>query len=404
MPLPDDPALGQGATPNSVPVVPLVSQNDGGAKVFVGRVSVDQPVKKNVVVADVVEAVRLDPSHSRIKQPSGLCRSIPGIKMIGAGSSSGSKNVPNEDLAKLGYDSDWIVQRTGIKSRFHLEEGESSSDMAIRAADQCVKNAGIDPAEIDLIIVATVSPDYKTPSTACLVQAHLGCQASAMDINAACSGFVYALVTAGQFVRSGCSRNALVIGVEALTTFVNPEDRKTFPLFGDGAGAVLITADSEPDEEKASGVLSYRLGSDGNLGEALIIRGGGAKKPFSQEVLDKREHFLSMEGRTVFKWAVRLIPVVVGELLEEAGMTLDEIDLFVPHQANIRIIDAAVEVLGIDRDKVMVNLDRYGNTSAASIPISIAEALEQGRIKRGSNVMMVGFGAGLTWGASLFRW
>jgi len=196
----------------------------------------------------------------------------------------------------------------------------------------------------------------------------------------------------------------VVIGVEAPTTFVNPEDRKTFPLFGDGAGAVLITADSEPDDSKASGILSYRLGSDGSFGDALVIPGGGSKKPFSQEVLDRGEHFLSMEGRVVFKWAVRLIPVVVDQLLEDAGMTIDQIDLFIPHQANIRIIDAAVEVLGIDRDKVFVNLDRYGNPSAASIPISIAEALEQGRIKPGDNVMMVGFGAGLTWGASLFRW
>ena len=182
------------------------------------------------------------------------------------------------------------------------------------------------------------------------------------------------------------------------------DSRKTFPLFGDGAGAVLITADSEPDESKASGVLSFRLGADGSLGDSLIVPAGGSKKPFTQEVLDRGEHFLTMEGRVVFKWAVRLIPVVVDQLLEDSGMTLDEIDLFIPHQANIRIIDAAVEELGIDRDKVFVNLDRYGNTSAASIPISIAEALQQGRIKPGDNVMMVGFGAGLTWGASLFRW
>ena len=400
MPLSNEPAA---TTPPSTQVpVPLSSKVDAGAKVFVGRISVDEPAPSSAVVADVVEKVGLEPGS--FKQRPGLCRSIPGIKMLGAGSSSGSKLVPNEDLDKLGYDSDWIVQRTGIKSRFHVVEGESSSDMAIRAADQCIRNAGIDASEIDLIILATVSPDYKTPSTACLVQAHLGCQASAMDINAACSGFVYALVTAGQFVRSGCSRNALVIGVEAITTFLNPEDRKTFPLFGDGAGAVLITADTESDESKASGVLSYRLGSDGSFGDALIIPGGGAKKPFSQEVLDRGEHFLAMEGRVVFKWAVRMIPIIVNELLQDAGMSLDEIDLFIPHQANVRIIDAAVEVLGIDHEKVFVNLDRYGNTSAASIPISIAEALEQGRIKQGDNVMMVGFGAGLTWGASLFRW
>lgn len=400
MPLSNEPAPTQGA---STPVpVPLSSRTEVGAKVFVEGGSVDHLAHSGALATSVARAA--EPRPKSFKPRRGLCRSIPGIKTLGAGSSSGSMLVPNEDLGKLGYDSDWIVQRTGIKSRYHVADGESSSDMAIRAADQCIKNAGIDASEIDLIIVATVSPDYKTPSTACQVQAHLGCQASAMDINAACSGFVYALVTAGQFVRSGCSRNTLVIGVEAITTFINPEDRKTFPLFGDGAGSVLITADTEPDESKASGILSYRLGSDGSFGDALIIPGGGAKKPFSQEVLDRGEHFLAMEGRAVFKWAVRLIPIVVNELLQDAGMSIDEIDLFIPHQANIRIIDAAVEGLGIERSKVFVNLDRYGNTSAASIPISIAEALEQGRIKQGSNVMMVGFGAGLTWGASLFRW
>ena len=422
MPLSNDPALTHGAAPASpsVPAVPLTtdrgSDTESGTspathspashsptKVFVGRILAEQADQKGPAVAGAAETVGLKPSPD--KDTRDLCRSVPGIKMLGAGASSGSKIVANEDLAKQGYDSEWIVQRTGIKSRFHVDDGESSSDMAIRAAEACIKKAGIDPAEIDLIIVATCSPDYKTPSTSCLVQAHLGChQASAMDINAACSGFVYAMVTAGQFVRGGCSQKALVIGVEAPTTFINPEDRKTFPLFGDGAGAVLITADPEPDQSKASGILSYRLGSDGSFGDALVVRGGGSKMPFSQEVLDRKEHFLSMEGRVVFKWAVRLIPVVVGQLLEDSGMQIDEIDLFIPHQANIRIIDAAVEELGIDREKVFINLDRHGNTSAASIPISITEALEQGRIKPGDNVMMVGFGAGLTWGASLFRW
>ena len=400
MDLSNDPALTQFPAPVSAD--PIAPETEPPGKVFVGRISVDQPDHKTSIVTDAVDTV-IKPRPAKEPQTPGLCRSVPGIKMLGAGASSASKLVANEDLAKLGYDSEWIVQRTGIKSRYHLEAGESCSDMANRAADACIKSAGIDVADIDLIVLATASPDHKTPSTACLVQAHLGCQASAMDINAACSGFVYALVTASQFVRSGCSRNALVIGVEAPTTFVNPEDRKTFPLFGDGAGAVVITADSEPDDSKSSGILSYRLGSDGSLGNALIVPAGGSKIPFSQEVLDRGEHFLSMDGRSVFKWAVRLIPVVVQQLLEDAAMSIDEIDLFIPHQANIRIIDAAVETLGIDRDKVFVNLDRYGNTSAASIPISIAEALEQGRIKPGSKVMMVGFGAGLTWGASLFR-
>ena len=185
---------------------------------------------------------------------------------------------------------------------------------------------------------------------------------------------------------------------------LNPDDKKTFPLFGDGAGAVLISADPNPNEETASGILAYRLASEGELSQALIVPGGGSRKPLCQEVLDNSQQYLAMDGRAVFKWAVRLIPDVVGELLFRASLSLDEIDLFIPHQANMRIIDAAIEGLGIDREKVFVNLDHYGNTSAASIPISIAEAVEQGRIQPGDNVLMVGFGAGLTWGACLFRW
>jgi 3-oxoacyl-[acyl-carrier-protein] synthase-3 len=196
----------------------------------------------------------------------------------------------------------------------------------------------------------------------------------------------------------------LIIGAETLTMLSNPEDKKTYPLFGDGAGAVLISKDPEPNESKASGILAYRLASEGKLGDALKTPAGGSRKPFSQSVLDRGEHFLKMDGRAVFKWAVRLIPEIVDEMLTKASMSLSDIDLFIPHQANIRIIDAAVEGLGIDRKKGFVNLDRYGNTSAASIPISIAEAVEQGRIQPGSNVLMVGFGAGLTWGSCLFRW
>lgn len=338
------------------------------------------------------------------KKPAPLRSDIPGIKILGTGSSTGSNHVLNDDLARLGYDSDWILQRTGIKSRFHVSDGEATSDMAIRAAERCLKQARVDASEVDLIIVATVTPDHMTPSTACIVQSHLGCDASAFDVNAACSGFIYGLIMASQSVRTGCSRNALIIGAETLTMILDPEDRKTYPLFGDGAGAVLITADSEPDERKTSGILAYRLASEGKLGNALKTPAGGSRKPFSQKVLDKKEHLLEMDGRTVFKWAVRLIPEIVGEMLTKASMSLEDIDLFIPHQANIRIIEAAVDELGIDRKKVFVNLDRYGNTSAASIPIAMAEAFEQGRIQPGSNVLMVGFGAGLTWGSCLFRW
>ena len=360
-----------------------------------------EPPQKVIVGRIPASAI---PQVKTIPQKPRLNHRLIGLKILGTGASTGSKLVRNEDLAELGYDSDWILQRTGIESRFHVAEGESTSDMAIRAADKCLANAGVDPSDVDLILLATVSPDHLTPSTACLVQAHLGCDAPAMDINAACSGFIYALITAGQFVRNGACRNALVIGAETLTMIVNPQDQKTFPLFGDGAGAVLLTADENPDESTASGLLSYRLAADGSLGEALVTPAGGSRKPVSQEVIDNDEQYLSMDGRTVFKWAVRLIPDAVNDVLHKAELELDDIDLFIPHQANIRIIDAAVEELGIDRNKVFVNLDRYGNTSAASIPISIAEAVEQGRIKPGDKVMMVGFGAGLTWGACILRW
>ena len=330
---------------------------------------------------------------------------VKGIQIAASAMAMGSQFMANEDLGKLGYDSDWIIQRTGIKSRTHAGPGEATSDFAIRSARECLEQANVSADDVDLIIVATMTPDHLCPSTACLVQHALGCsQAAAIDVNAACTGFVYALVMASQFVKTGCSRNALVIGAETLTVIMDPEDKKTYPLFGDGAGTVLLTADDEPSEEKSSGIISYKLASDGSFGDALIVPGCGSRSPPSTEVIEKRQQFLKMDGRTIFKWAVRLLPEIVKETLEMASMTLEDVDLFIPHQANTRIIDAAVDAMGMDPEKVFVNLDRYGNTSAASIPVAIVEAVEQGRIKPGDNVLMVGFGGGLTWGSCLFRW
>jgi len=341
--------------------------------------------------------------------------SVMGIRIAGSGMSMGSKLMANADLGKLGYDSDWIIQRTGIQSRHHATAGEATSDFAVRSAQKCLDEAQLSPADIDLIVVATMTPDHLCPSTACLVQHALGCkEAAAIDVNAACSGFMYALVMASQFVKTGCSRNALVIGAETLTVIIDPQDVKTYPLFGDGAGAVLLTADSDAasadsgdtnkDASQPSGILSYKLASDGSLGDALIVPACGSRLPVTAETLEQRDHFLKMDGRTVFKWAVRMIPEIAKETLALANTSLDDVDLFIPHQANTRIINAAVESMGMDPDKVFVNLDRYGNTSAASIPVAIVEALQQGRIKRGDNVLMVGFGGGLTWGSCLFRW
>jgi len=329
---------------------------------------------------------------------------IPGIRIVGTGFCPASKKVDNSALELKGYDSEWILQRTGIESRYQVGPGEATSDLAIRAAQQCLESAQVPAEEVDLIIVATMTPDHFAPSTACLVQAQLGCQAAAFDLNAACSGFVYGLVTASQFIKSGCSLNALVIGADTVTNLTNPDDRQTYPLFGDGAGAVLLQADQRENSDQRSGVLAFRLASEGELGRALLIPAGGSRMPVSHQVIQDNLQFLAMDGRTVFKWGVKLIPEIVGEMLYKANLSIEDIDLFIPHQANIRMIHAATENLNIDPAKVFINLQKYGNTSAASIPIALAEAEREGRLFRGANVLMVGFGAGLTWGASLLRW
>jgi 3-oxoacyl-[acyl-carrier-protein] synthase-3 len=253
-------------------------------------------------------------------------------------------------------------------------------------------------------MVATMTPDHYTPSTACIVQAKLGCVAGAMDMNAACSGFLYALFTACQFVKTGSYRRVLVVGAETMSMIADPEDKKTYPLFGDGAAALLIGPDPNPDESQASGLLAFRLASVGELRDSLVVPGGGSRQPASMEMILQRNQFLKMDGRSVFKWAVRLIPEMVREMLEVTGLSTREIDLLVLHQANLRIINAAMDTLGIEPSKVFVNVDRYGNTSAASVPISIHEAWRDGMIKRGDNIMLGGFGAGLTWASCVFRW
>ena len=337
-------------------------------------------------------------------EESAVNRTIPGVRIVSTGICIPDNEVFNEDLAELGYDSDWIIQRTGIRSRRHVVADQATSDLALGAARNCLASAGVQPAEVDLIVVATMTPDHYAPSTACIVQGKLGCQAAAVDMNAACSGFVYALITASHFVRNGASKKALVIGAETMSMVVDPLDKKTFPLFGDGAGAVLLERDSNTDPDQASGFLAYRLASAGELGESLVIPGCGSRMPASQEVIDNRDQFLKMDGRTVFKWAVRLIPEIVHEMLQIANLELGQLDLLLFHQANERIINAATEDLEIDHSKVYVNLDRYGNTSAASIPISIHEARLGGRMNRGDLVLLAGFGAGLTWAGSILRY
>ena len=338
-----------------------------------------------------------------------LAASVPrpnllGVRVAAMGMYVPSQIVTNEDLADLGCDSDWIVQRTGILARRHAPASQATSDLAIAAARNCLDNAGVEPHELDMILVATMTPDHVTPSVGSLVQASLGATCGAIDMNAACSGFLYALITGTHLIKLVTHKKVLVIGADKMSYISDPNDKKTYPLFGDGAGAALLESDPNPDLELASGILASRMVSVGELGDSLIIPGGGSRQPCSQAMLDGRQQFLRMEGRSVFKWAVRLIPEVVSETVLSAGLDLEDIDLLVLHQANERIIKAATEDLQIEEERVFVNLEKYGNTSAASVPISLYEAWQDGRIQRGDNVMMMGFGAGLTWSSCLFRW
>ena len=326
-------------------------------------------------------------------------RRLKGVQVLSTGSYVPENVVRNEDLAALGFDADWIVQRTGIRERRHALPEQTTSDLAVEAAQRCLAQADIDPQEIDLLLLGTMSPDYLLPATACTVQDRLGLRCAAMDISAACAGFLYSMITGMQFVATGCSKYALVIGADCNSRVMNPADKKTFPLFGDGAGAVLLAAGS-----KEQGMLAYTLGADGSGMELLYRPMGGARTPFDPAVAEGLPWFVQMDGRPVFKWAIRLLEATCKEVVAEAGLQLADIDLWVMHQANVRIIDAAVEALGIDREKVVIHLDRYGNTSAGSVPIALDESLAAGRIRPGSNILMSGFGAGLSWGTTVFRW
>jgi 3-oxoacyl-[acyl-carrier-protein] synthase III len=335
-------------------------------------------------------------------QPSGRSRltKLTGIKIAATGSFVPERIVPNEELADLGCDSDWIVQRTGIKERRYAAADVATSDLAIAAAKDCLARAGVSTSDVDLIVVATITPDQLTPSTACLVQNSLGCVCPAMDVNAACAGFMYALVTAAQFVKCGTARNALVIGAEVMSRTVNPADIKTFPLFGDGAGAVLL----QPGDHAEQGFAAYTLGAEGVGASALCIPGGGSREPLSAESLNTGRQYLTMDGRTVFKWAVRVIEDSTIDVLGFAGWKPSDLQCVILHQANLRIIDSAVEDFEFERDRLLINVDRYGNTSAASIPLALDEAVKEGRIQRGDKLLLSGFGSGLAWGTAAVCW
>ncbi len=315
--------------------------------------------------------------------------------IVGVGSYLPKKVLTNFDIEKMVDTTDeWIRDRTGIRERRISDKSEATSDLAIEAARKTIASAKMDPKEIELIIVGTSSPDMLFPSTACIVQDKLGAvNSAAFDVSAACTGFNYALASAACFIESGVYNNVLVIGADTLTKYLDWTDRNTCILFGDGAGAVMLKATND-----GSGVLASYLGAEGSGGKHLIMPGGGSRDP------EAKKRFIWMDGKEVFKFAVKVLPKSIKAVLERSKLKTDDISLLIPHQANIRIIDFALRNLGLSKDKVYVNLDRYGNTSAASIPIALDEASREGRIKRGDVVVLAGFGAGLTYGANVIKW
>lgn len=334
------------------------------------------------------------------RAPCSIVRTLTGVAVMSTGSYVPERVVTNDQLAvELGCDPEWIVQRTGIRERRFVAEGEASSDMAIEAARQCLQRADVAAAEVDLLIVATWTPDVHGPATACLVQDRLGIEAPAFDISSACSGFLYALVSAAQFIATGCARRALVIGVDTMSRVINPADQRGYPLFGDGAGAVLLGPGNANQ-----GLLSYTLGSDGAGAELLIKRMGGSRMPLDGRQTGQGLEFLAMQGQPVFRWAVQLFCGVIPGLLDHVGLSVDQVDLYIMHQANLRILSAAAEKLDIDMSRVFVNLDRYGNTAAASVPLALDEACRQGDVQPGRRIVLGGFGAGLSWGAAVVGW
>ncbi|MEX0675599.1 MAG: beta-ketoacyl-ACP synthase III [Pirellulales bacterium] len=333
------------------------------------------------------------------KRGSLLLHTLMGIRIVATGSYVPPHVVTNEDLARLGMDPQWILQRTGIRERRHAAPDTATSDLCVEAGRQCLQRALVSAGDVDLLVVGTFTPDRLVCSTAATVQDRLGIPSGAIEISAACAGFVYALATAAQFVATGASRRALVIGADCNSRVIDTSSPKIYPLFGDGAGAVLIERGTAEQ-----GLMAYTLGADGSGAEMLYKEMGGSRLPPSHEAIDAGLHLLVMDGKGVFKWATRVLCDSIEDVLKHARLELADIDLFVLHQANMRIIDAAADYLGIDRHKLVINLDRYGNTSGGSVPLALDEAWEQGRVHAGDKILMSGYGAGLAWGTAIFRW
>ncbi|MFM9108839.1 MAG: beta-ketoacyl-ACP synthase III [Chloroflexota bacterium] len=320
--------------------------------------------------------------------------------ITGCGMAVPDRVLSNADLERMVDTSDeWILSRTGIRERRVAGPEDSTTSLSVKAARAALAQAGLEPGDIQLIVVATCTPDQFIVSEACLVQAELGGSAAAFDVGAACSGFVYALTVGSMFVQQGMYDRVLVIGADTLTRFIDYTDRSTCILFGDGAGAMVIEASPEP-----RGLLSTVMGADGSGNRHLYAPGWGAIVPESAELFPETRPYMFMNGQEVFRFAVRVMGDAAAEAVAKAGLSFDEIDMLIPHQANARIIDAAARRLALPREKVLVNLDRYGNTSAASVPIALAEADAQGKLNEGDNLVLVAFGAGLAWAAGVVRW
>jgi len=330
-----------------------------------------------------------------------MTKHVKAAGIVGLGSYVPEKILTNHDLEKMVDTSDeWIVTRTGIRERRIADESMATSDLATWAAERALADAGISAADIDLIIVCTATPDMFFPSVACLVQDKLrATNAAAFDLAAGCSGFVYGLVTAAQFVRTGAYKNVLVIGSEVLSRIIDWEDRNTCILFGDGAGAAVVS-----ETEPGYGLLGFELGADGSGGDLLKLPAGGSRLPASVETVTQRLHYVHMNGNEVFKFAVKVMGEAALKAVEKAGLRAEDIDCLIPHQANERIIISAAKRLKLPMEKVIVNVDRYGNTSAASVPIALEEAVLAGKVKKDDIVVLVGFGAGLTWAACVIKW
>ena len=328
---------------------------------------------------------------------------LPSVLIRSLGVHTPARRVTNEELSLTVETSDeWIRTRSGIGERRIAAANENPSDMGAKAAAQALERAGLKPTDIDLLIVATMTPDLTFPSTACLLQSKLGLRTDipCFDISAACSGFIYALQVGTDMLRGGHYRRALIIGAEKLSSVVDWKDRSTCVLFGDAAGAAVIETSDQPNV----GILANLLGADGSNAELLYAVAGGSAKPASAETVAAGEHYLRMNGKEVFKLAVRVMASSCEQVLKEAGISSDQVACFIPHQANVRIIEAVASQLGVGMERFLLNLECYGNTSAASIPLALEQAWKDGRIKHNDLVLLVAFGAGLTWGATLIRW